>query len=238
MNIKLIGTGGIYSKYNSASTLIDESLIVDVPNGALKQLLNLNCVPEKIDKILITHMHGDHTADIPFLLMYLYKGKNINRKTTIIGPIGIEQKVEELFNAYNYHFFNSKREVLDFIELKPNEILNNANIDYTINAIPVLHGNEKNAYGYVLNKVLGFTGDSSLCEGVEYIVNNSNIVISDCSNINGNGSHMGIDNMKYLTEKYNKKLITTHMKDETREELSRLEISNIIIGKDGYQFNI
>ena len=56
MNIKLIGTGAIYTKYNSACTLINDDMLVDVPNGVLKQLLNSNNQPEKIEKILITHI--------------------------------------------------------------------------------------------------------------------------------------------------------------------------------------
>ena len=75
MNITLIGTGAIYSQYNNACTLINDDMLIDVPNGILKTLLRNNHIPEKIDKILITHLHGDHTADIPFLLMYLYKNK-------------------------------------------------------------------------------------------------------------------------------------------------------------------
>ena len=71
MKVELVGTGAIYSKYNSACTLVNGEMLVDVPNGVLKQLINSHHYPEKIDKILITHMHGDHIADIPFLLIYL-----------------------------------------------------------------------------------------------------------------------------------------------------------------------
>ena len=35
--IKVIGTGAIYTKYNSACTLINNELIVDMPNGTTKQ---------------------------------------------------------------------------------------------------------------------------------------------------------------------------------------------------------
>ena len=47
MKIELIGTGAIYSKYNSACTLINEDMIIDFPNGTLKQLLKNNHTPEK-----------------------------------------------------------------------------------------------------------------------------------------------------------------------------------------------
>ena len=49
---------------------------------------------------------------------------------------------------------------------------------------------------------------------------------------------MGIDNLKYLVEKYNKQIFTTHMKDEAREELKKLKISNIFAEEDGYKIEI
>lgn len=238
MNIELIGTGAIYSKYNSACTLVNDDMIVDVPNGALKQLLNSNHAPEKINKILITHMHGDHIADIPFLLMYMYKEKQISRNTLIIGPISIKNKIEQLFEVYDYHLLNKINEYIQFIELAPNQILENVNVGYKIQSVPVIHGNEKPSYGYIIDDKLGFTGDSSLCEGVENIVNNSKVIIADCSRIVGDKSHMGIDNLEYLIQKYNKTIIATHMKEETRKELNARRLNNILVKEDGYKMQL
>ena len=238
MKIDLIGTGAIYSKYNSACTLLNEDMLVDVPNGALKQLLNSKHIPEKIDKILITHMHGDHIADIPFLLMYMYKAKNVSRKTTIIGPISIENKIKQLFKIYDYNLLEKIMEYIQFIELDENEVLENNNINYKIQPIPVIHGNEKPSYGYIIDNKLGFTGDSSLCKGVENIVNKCEITIADSSNIVGDESHMGIDNLEYLIKKYNKTIIATHMKDETREELNVRKLNNIFVKEDGYKMEL
>ncbi len=238
MNITLIGTGAIYSKYNSACTLINDDMIVDVPNGILKQLLRKNHIPEKINKILITYMHGDHTADIPFLLMYLYKNKKVERNTYIIGPKGIENKVKQLCKIYHYHFLDKIDSYIKYIEIKPNEILENPDILYKIEAIPVLHGKEKPAYGYIIDNQLGLSGDSAFCEGVQTIVKNSEITIADCSRIYGDESHMGIDNLSFLAKEYHKNLIATHMKDETREELENLKIASILVKEDGYKFEL
>lgn len=238
MDIELIGTGAIYSKYHSACTLINEDMIVDVPNGTLKQLLNSNHKLEKIDKILITHMHGDHIADIPFLLMYMYKVKKLTRKTIIIGPASIKKRIEQLFEVYDYHLLNKIEEYIKFIELEQDQILENEEINYKIESFSVTHGNLKPAYGYIIENKIGFTGDSCLCEGVEKIVRNSEIIIADCSRILGDESHMGINDLKYLTEKYKKIIIPTHIKDETREELKACKLSNILIKEDGDKIKI
>ena len=99
MKITLIGTGAMYTKYNSASTLINEDLIVDMPNGTVKQLLKRNFDLTKIKTILVTHLHGDHTADIPFFIKYIFNCKKLKETINIIGPKGTKEKIVELFNA-------------------------------------------------------------------------------------------------------------------------------------------
>ena len=186
MKVEVIGTGAIYTKYHSACTLIDEELMVDMPNGTLKQLLRNQYQPEKIRTILITHKHGDHMADLPFFLKYvqayLYDMTNSKDEITIIGPKGIEEKVIQLFEAYS---FESREEIqegmkIKYIELEQEEQKIEIH-NYEVQAWQVSHGEEKPAYGYVINQSVGCTGDTKLCDNVEKIVENSKITIADTS---------------------------------------------------------
>ncbi len=239
MKVQLVGTGAIYTKYNSACTLVNQELMVDMPNGTLKQLLKNNHDPEKIKMILITHMHGDHTADIPFLLKHVYNYINIHNEIVIIGPKGIADKVVELFAAYRFEDREEIQELMNikFIELNKEE----TEIElegYKIKAIQVSHGEEKPAYGYNINNALSCTGDSRICKGVEKLIKSSKVTIADTSLIQGNHDHMGIDNIKYLAEKYNKQIVATHLRDTTREVLKKEDNKNILVVEDGYQFEI
>ena len=210
MKIKLVGTGAMYTAYNSACTLIDNKIIVDMPNGTIKQLLKENINVGLIDIILITHMHGDHTADIPFFLKYIFNYLKIKKNIKIVGPLGIKNKIIKLFNAYNFEdekeieqFFN-----IEFIEILENEI----EIDnYFIKSYLVLHGEEKPALGYVIDNKLGLTGDSGLCNNIEEIFKKSQMIISDSSLDIGDSCHLGINDLDYLTKKYNKKVLCTHL---------------------------
>ena len=68
MNIKFIGTGGaFFASSNNASYLIDEKILVDLPNGGCRAMTKMDIDISKIDHILITHFHGDHYFDIPFI---------------------------------------------------------------------------------------------------------------------------------------------------------------------------
>lgn len=237
MKIKLVGTGAMYTAYNSACTLIDNKIIVDMPNGTIKQLLKENINVGLIDIILITHMHGDHTADIPFFLKYIFNYLKIKKNIKIVGPLGIKNKIIKLFNAYNFEdekeieqFFN-----IEFIEILENEI----EIDnYFIKSYLVLHGEEKPALGYVIDNKLGLTGDSGLCNNIEEIFKKSQMIISDSSLDIGDSCHLGINDLDYLTKKYNKKVLCTHLRDETRNIITRGNFENIIVKKDFYEIEI
>ena len=239
MNVELIGTGAMYTKYNGASTLINDEIIVDMPNGTIKQLLKKNYKPEKIKIILITHLHGDHTADIPFFFKYMYYSK-ANEGVTIVGPKGIENKIEQLFNAYNFEDKKLIEENINikYIEISEEKILLEDMKKYKVQGVKVAHGKEMLAYGYIINDALGVTGDTSICDGVKEIVKNSTITVADSTLLTGDSSHMGIDDIEYLAKTYKKQIIPTHLLDTTREKLIEMNFKNVLVMEDGYKFEI
>lgn len=237
MKITLIGTGAMYTKYNSASTLINDDLIVDMPNGTVKQLLKNDFDLTKIKTILVTHLHGDHTADIPFFIKYIFNCKKLKETINIIGPKGTKEKIVELFNAYK---FENEEEINTYFNLNIKEVLEDTiNVsNYKISSLLVEHGLEKPALGYIVNDIVGLTGDSGLCDGIERIFNLSKVVISDVSLIIGDECHLGIDNIKYLVEKNNTKVFPTHLRDKTREILLTENVTNIEVVEDFYEIII
>lgn len=237
MKVTLVGTGAMYTKYNSASTLINDDLIVDMPNGTVKQLMKKGIDLTQIRTILVTHLHGDHTADIPFFIKYVFHSNDFNETINIIGPKGLKNKLVELFNAYN---FENENEINTCFNLNIQELLEDEiNIsNYNISSYLVEHGLEKPALGYIINGILGFTGDSGLCNGIEKIFNIAKVVISDMSLITGNECHLGIDNIKYLLKKTNTKVFATHLRDKTREVLLSENLSNIEVVDDFYEIII
>ena len=239
MKVELIGTGAIYTKYNSASTLINDDIIVDMPNGTLKQLLKKNYKPEKIKTILITHLHGDHTADIPFFFKYMHYSEE-NKGVTIVGPKGIENKIEQLFDAYNFEDKKiiEEKKSIKYIEISKENIILEDIKQYKIHGIKVIHGKETLAYGYIINDALGITGDTSICNGVKKIIESTKITIADCSFSKGDLEHMGIDNIEYLAETYQKQIIPTHLLNSTREKLKGMNTENVLLVEDGYKFEI
>ena len=101
MNITFLGTAaGTPSKYrNVTSTALDlmkerKSIwLFDCGEGTQRQFMQVPLNPNKIEKIFITHLHGDHL----YGLMPLISSLSLLQHTaplTIYGPEGIRQYVE------------------------------------------------------------------------------------------------------------------------------------------------
>lgn len=237
MEVTLVGTGGIHTGDNSASVLIDNKLLIDVPNGSEKNLMKLEKKIEDIDLMLITHLHADHYFDLPFIFAY---NQVINRQKVlyVVGPKRTEEISMSITHlAFNKYFDEYIEKHVKFIEFEGNQEINILD-EYNIKSERVEHGNIE-AYGYIINNKLGITGDTKKCEGVEKIIKKSKEIISDVSMVQGSEVHMGIDNIEELLEKYqDKTFIATHMRKTTREELENKRIPRLIIPKDGYTFEI
>lgn len=108
MKIQLIGTGTIPDMTNSASVLINDHILFDVPNGNLKAMIRQNIDILKIDTVIISHTHADHCFDMPFLLWYKEDcQKESKRLSTKIITDKITQNTIE--NLIDLSYFNSAK---------------------------------------------------------------------------------------------------------------------------------
>lgn len=234
MEVKILGTGSTYSKSNCASIIIDKNLLIDTSPGITKQLIKEKYDLTKIYTILITHLHTDHILDFPILISNI-RVQNIKHKIDIYGPKGTKNKLISLLKLLdeqeNCKFVNK---YLNFIDISDNKEIKINN--YCIKVKEVIH-EDIEAYGYIINSKLGITGDSSYCKNIEEIYKKSDILICDCSVVKEDIYHIGIDSIQKLQQINNtKKIIPIHYRDETKKILKTMDLTNVNIVDDGYQF--
>lgn len=102
MEIEFLGTGaGSPSKSRNVTAtalkLLDECNSVwlfDVGEGTQHQILRTSIRPRKVDKIFITHLHGDHIFGLPgFLSSRSFQSGDHVDPLTIYGPKGVARYV-------------------------------------------------------------------------------------------------------------------------------------------------
>lgn len=234
MKIDVIGSGAIFTKYNSASYLIDDKILFDIPNGTCKKLMSMKKDIHEIRNVIITHFHADHYFDFPFLYLNQMSDEG---KTTVYCDKGESYKLYDLVKLGFPHRADIMNEHISY------NFENEFKIGkYKVEKVRVKHQEMINCYGYIFddgNKKIGFTGDSNLCDGSIYLASNCDYLISDCSYIEGKKSHLGIDNLQELLSKNsNLKIFTSHMNDDVREYLNKEKIDRITPLNDFEEINL
>jgi ribonuclease Z len=106
--VTLLGTASPTPRPNrfGPSTLIeagDQKLLIDAGRGAPIRLWQLKIPLGKIDALLITHYHSDHTSGIPDVWLTGWLAPPFGQRKTafhVIGPVGAKNLMENLQKAY------------------------------------------------------------------------------------------------------------------------------------------
>jgi ribonuclease BN (tRNA processing enzyme) len=92
-------------------------MLIDAGASSIVALKRAAIDPSTIDTIFVSHLHGDHFAGIPFVVL---DGQFAHRTRllTIVGPVGSKGRIEEaLINMYPGFGREKPRFPLKFLEL-------------------------------------------------------------------------------------------------------------------------
>jgi ribonuclease BN (tRNA processing enzyme) len=124
---------------------------------------------EKLKKLFVTHLHSDHTAGYPDLILTPWVlGRD--KPLEVYGPKGIQEMTEHLLAAYEQDIkirlggsepVNNLGHRVDTYTIKPGKIYEDSNV--TVEAFAVKHGSWPEAYGFVFfspDKKIVISGDT------------------------------------------------------------------------------
>ncbi len=100
MDIVFLGTGDAFGSggrlHSSALVRCERtSFLVDCGASALSALRARGLAPSAIDTILLTHLHGDHFAGVPFFIMDAHYATARTRPLVVAGPPGLEARIRQ-----------------------------------------------------------------------------------------------------------------------------------------------
>lgn len=170
------------------------SYLVDVGPGlvrrasaACKQGHDALCM-EKLTRIFVTHLHSDHTAGFPDLMLTPWV---LGRKEPLqaYGPPGLKRMVDHLHQAYAEDIrvrlegpepANSEGYKVTVHEIEPGEVYKDENVKVT--AFAVKHGAWKHAYGFKFearDRTIVISGDTIPTEAVVKACNGCDVLIHE-----------------------------------------------------------
>lgn len=107
--VTLLGTGTPIPSAErfGPSTLIeagDQKLLIDAGRGATIRLSQLKVPIGRIDALLLTHFHSDHTSGVPDVWLTGWLESHFGTRKSpfrVIGPVGVKTLMENLQRAYS-----------------------------------------------------------------------------------------------------------------------------------------
>jgi ribonuclease BN (tRNA processing enzyme) len=198
-SVLVIGSGNAFSSNGRAQACFllqsgAEHLLLDCGATSLMQMQRLGVDVDSLDRLLVTHFHGDHTGGIPFLLIHFEYITRRRHPFELLGPPGLREAVQRLFDAM-YPGIKLSYEVR-YVELHEGKLQKTG--QFTIESIPVLHRPE--SLGYRITGCHGrsfsFSGDTGWCESLERLYDDVDAGLLELSlerQPEGGTSHMSLE---------------------------------------------
>jgi len=143
---------------------------------------------KNLEYAFLTHIHSDHSAGLSDLILTPWVlGRNVPLK--LFGPPALEKMADHVLAAYeddiNYRINGSQPSnpegyKIIFLENKEGVIFKDLNV--TVRAFRVNHGNLKDSYGYSFitrDKKIVFSGDTTLSEVLIKESNSADILVHE-----------------------------------------------------------
>ena len=154
---------------------------LDLGLTALIGLRQQGIDPNRIDAVLLTHLHGDHCGGVPFLLMDGMLGSKRDRPLTILGPKDTQSHLDALREVLfpGSHVMHPRFQV-SYVEILPGETVSLP--AFTVAAIEARHTAETHPLALrvqVGDKAVAYTGDGAFTESLAGFVAGADLLIAE-----------------------------------------------------------
>jgi ribonuclease BN (tRNA processing enzyme) len=156
--------------------------LLDCGATALKALKGAGIAARDLDSILISHLHGDHFAGIPFIILDSIYDQPRQRPLTIVGPPNTESRVRELYRCLYRELSEYPLPFsLEFIEVMPDVRQKVGPIDLLPFRVP--HQQKHVSLGYRVmleGKTVVYSGDTGWTEDLVTQSQGADLFICEC----------------------------------------------------------
>jgi len=192
----------------------------------------------ELDGIFITHLHGDHIAGWPFLLLRMVHLDERTRPLTISGPPGTRETLESL--ARLCYGESSLREKMSFeITYQELAVEERAAIDcggILVDTFPLAH--HRSSIGLVFesgDSRIGVSGDTGWCAGLERLVEASDTLIIECTTLaREGGKHLSLAEIRAHLDRFaHRNTYLVHLGTGVAEALEEDPVEGMEAAADG-----
>lgn len=255
--LHFIGTGNAFAeggRFNASYwlTIFNNKpvhTLIDCGPTTLAGIKKFKLPFHQMNRIFLSHYHGDHFAGLPFLLLDrayltpLEKEYDSNKKFQIVGPSELEERVKNLVKATYPSQVDTLLNLCEFFPIEPNSTLEYP--EYTVQTVKADHSEQAIMYKFELPNKTSFiyTGDNEMnLEQLPYF-KNIKYLITECTTFESqNGNHTSykfiINNLDEFHMLNVEKIILVHVGSEVYESIDSKLNSKVILAYDGMKISL
>lgn len=243
MKLTIVGSGDAFGSGGRGNTCFwletaKATLLVDCGASAPPALKGLHLDPNRIDAIVLSHLHGDHFGGLPFLLI---DGQHLARREKpllIAGPPGTRDRL----NAALEVFFPKSTETKWRFDWSVEEIAVGAEtqvLGHSLVTAEVIHKSGAPSTALRLGdgeKTFAYSGDTAWTEALLPIARDADLFICECYAYEGTkiSGHMSWEILKAKRDALAaRQLMVTHMNPTVLARLDEIEAAGVLVAADG-----
>jgi ribonuclease BN (tRNA processing enzyme) len=230
--IRVLGCGDAFGSGGRLQTCFfviagRERFLIDCGSTAMVAMRRFGVDPATIDRVFLSHLHGDHFGGLPFLLLEAQHISRRRRPLTIVGPRGTR---ERLVAAQEALFPGSGRTAwrfpLEFVELEPGRTETVGGVAVT--AYPVEHPSGSAAFALRFScggRRIAYSGDTEWTEQLIELARDSDLLIVECYAVAPKGRyHLDLETLNRRRGDLGaKRVMLTHMSQAMLEQLDGID---------------
>jgi len=233
--VDFLGTGNFLApgRYWN-SFVLDESILVEPSPTALPNLRRCGLAVDSLDVIVVSHFHADHTFGWPFLLLEIIHRRE-SRPIFVVGPPGVEAFLVDMLVLGGVP--NVLAEATEKLDLRFVEVDGSTQEagPLRFQAIEVEHVPHLRCFGYLFHlagRVVGYSGDTRRCDGLDKLAERSDVLILECNGPHAPGlpiTHMDVDAVRELRERHpSVPFVLTHL----GADVDTSELRDVVVPDD------
>src|SRR5215216_2145343 len=187
MRVTIVGSGDAFGSGGRFNTCFmietgGRTILLDFGASSLIALRAQTIEPDRIDAIVISHLHGDHFGGLPFLLLDAQYLSRRTRPLLVAGPPGARGRIDALLEVF---FPRSSKtqwrfpwEVIEIVPGVARELLG-----LTITTAEVIHASGAPSTAVRLSdghSVLAYSGDTEWTDALLPIADGADLLIIEC----------------------------------------------------------
>lgn len=242
MRVTVLGCGDAFGSGGRLNTcfLLEAGgtrILVDCGASAMISMNRYGVDPGGLDAIVLSHLHGDHFAGIPFLLLHQHYQAGRERPLEIVGPPGTRERVEAAGRIMFDIGESAWRFPLGYREIDPGGPVRVAGL--SVEALPVVHGAGP-CYGLRIadaEKLFAFSGDTAWIDTLPRIAAGADLFVMECHAFEGpQAVHTDYQTLSArLPELDARRICLTHMSNDMLARRDELALETL---RDGQALEI